>query len=118
MRADGTHHFIGVDAAYGMFISYRAVSREEYWTLFALGRLPRAKGVDDDGLAPGEDPRHALTICGLAPDGWHPREGPMEIAFPREHVFTQKPMTYVVAKARGADWPHAMKPGEWRPLSG
>lgn len=114
VRADGEHFFFGENACRAMYVVYRAVDHEEYWRLQALSGLSRASGVDDDGLAPNEDQRWALTLIGCAPDGWTPLGGPMEIAFPS----FGPARTYVVAKTRGADWPAAMNPGEWRQFTG
>lgn len=113
-RADGQHLFFGGDAYRCMYVVYRAVDRDEYWRLVAVSGFTRTREQDDDGLAPGEDPRAALTLLGQAMDGWAPCEGPMEIAFPRHGT----PKVFVVASARGVEWPHAMRPGEWRPFAG
>lgn len=116
-RADGQHLFFGAggEAFRCMYVVYRAVDREEYWRLVAASGRARFKDQDDDdGLAPNEDRRRALTLLGQAMDCWAPCEGPMEIAFPS----SGDPKLFVVASSRGAEWPHALKPGEWRPFTG
>lgn len=115
-RANGQHLFFGSGGgAYRcMTVVYRAVDREEYWRLVAATGRPRYPDQDDDGLAPGEDKRYALTLLGGAPDEWAPCDGPMEIVFPAFGA----PKLYVVATGRGVEYPNAMNPGEWRPFTG
>ncbi len=118
-RADGKHFFFGSggNAFRCSFVSYRAVDRAEYWRLVAATGRPRYPDQDDDGLIPGEDDRHALTLLGGAPDGWAPCSGSMEIVFPASGA-PKLPRLYVVTAGRGANWPNAMNPGEWRPFTG